>query len=139
MPKKIRLAIDFDGTLVEHKYPDLGREVPGAFRWLKEFKDAGAILALWTMRSDASDYGRNAPALKQAVEFCFAHGIEFDFVNLDEDQKFWTHSPKLLASYYIDDRAIGCPLWTPAGFKSPVVDWDKVGPIVMEILRKAAA
>ncbi len=36
------IAIDFDGTLVEHEYPRIGPEVPGAFMWCGRFLAAGA-------------------------------------------------------------------------------------------------
>ena len=48
----IPIAVDFDGTIVDHVFPEIGAAVPGAFKWLKRFKEAGATLILWTMRSD---------------------------------------------------------------------------------------
>ena len=29
------IAIDFDGTIVEHRYPEIGREIPFAIETLK--------------------------------------------------------------------------------------------------------
>ncbi len=41
------IAVDFDGTLVEHRYPEIGRELPFAFETLrmlqKEGHRAGAV------------------------------------------------------------------------------------------------
>ncbi len=51
------IAVDFDGTIVDHQFPEIGKAVPGAFDWLKRFKEAGATLILWTMRSDGQEYG----------------------------------------------------------------------------------
>ncbi len=48
----MKVAIDFDGTIVEHKFPEVGKPVPGAIEWMKKWQDAGAQLILWTMRSD---------------------------------------------------------------------------------------
>jgi len=132
---QFRIAIDFDGTIVEHKYPDLGREAPGAFRWLKEFKEANAFLMLWTMRSDCPDYGRDGPALTQAIELCRKNGVTFDLANHDPVTT-WTTSPKLDAHLFIDDRAFGCPVWVPAGFRRPVVDWNVVGPAVLDLIKQ---
>lgn len=124
------IAIDFDGTIVEHMFPGIGSPVPGAIKWLKLFKEAGAVLILWTMRSDG------IPAytkfLTAAVEFCRKHGVEFDFVN--ENPQDWTNSPKAYAVRYVDDAAAGCPLIYPGGGRRPYVDWEKVGPMVMEVL-----
>ena len=51
------IAVDFDGTIAEHDYPDIGLAVPGAFKWMREWQDAGAKLMLWTMRSDTEGDG----------------------------------------------------------------------------------
>ena len=32
------IAIDFDGTIVEHKYPEIGREIPFAIETLKRLQ-----------------------------------------------------------------------------------------------------
>jgi hypothetical protein len=127
-------AIDFDGTLVEHEFPDIGRPAEGAFDWLRRFAAAGASLILWTMRSDGrTGAGReNGPVLTEAVEFCRKHGVEFYGVNENPSQACWTNSPKVYAMRYIDDAAVGCPLReaTKPGVR-PVVDWSVVGPRVL--------
>lgn len=126
------IAIDFDGTLVDHRFPDIGDEVPGAFDWLKRFQEAGARLILWTMRSDGREHG---DVLSSAVEFCRARGIEFWAVNGNPQQSSWTQSPKCYAHAYIDDAAIGCPLRElPRSGAKPAVDWDKIGPIVLAMI-----
>ncbi len=45
------IAVDFDGTIVEHKYPDIGMECPSALMYLRQWKAEGIKLILWTMRS----------------------------------------------------------------------------------------
>jgi hypothetical protein len=67
------IAVDFDGTLAEHQYPDIGPEVPGAFAWLRKFREAGANLILWTMR----DNGDRGQTLDEAIGRCRTRGIEF--------------------------------------------------------------
>ena len=122
----MKIAIDFDGTIVEHCFPAIGRAVPKAFYWMRRFQQAGAKLILFTMRSDGQKHG---DVLTQAVEFCRRQGIEFYGVNRDPDQDTWTSSPKAYAQRYIDDAAVGCPLAYPVSGR-PYVDWDKVGPKV---------
>lgn len=116
------IAIDFDGTLVEHEFPDIGTEVPGAFYWLKEFQNAGAKLILWTIRDDGRALRGIAPVpseitphdgnayLTDAVGFCRVRGIEFWDINHNSEQVSWSGSPKAYAHIYIDDAAYGCPL-----------------------------
>jgi len=123
--------------LAEHEFPDIGREVPGAFDWLKKFQAAGAKLILWTMRSDGrtGDGKENGPVLTEAVEWCRERGVEFWGVNGNPGQSSWTQSPKAYAHLYIDDAAFGCPLVESKKFGNrPYVDWSKVGPAVMDML-----
>lgn len=120
------IAVDFDGTIADHRYPDIGKAVPGAFHWLTRWQEAGAGLILWTMRSDGPD----GPTLTEAIEFCMSHGIKFDHVN--EHPVTWTTSAKAYAHIYIDDAAFGCPLReNPRMGGRPFVDWDVVGPAVL--------
>lgn len=124
------IAVDFDGTIADHEFPDIGKPVPGAFEWLKRFQEAGADLILWTMRSDGQDVG---DVLTDAVDFCRDNGIEFAFVN--ENPQSWTTSQKAYAHAYIDDAAVGCPLHeNPRMGGKPFVDWDVVGPCVMAMI-----
>lgn len=126
------IAVDFDGTIVEHEFPEIGEAVPGAFRWMKDFQASGAKLILWTMRSDGE---ADDLFLSHAVEFCRTNGIEFWGVNRNPEQDDWTTSPKAYAHLYIDDAAHGCPLRVnPRVGGRPFVDWDKVGPKVMKLL-----
>lgn len=126
------IAVDFDGTIVTHKYPDIGQDI-GAFPWLKKFRDAGARLILWTMRNDSKESG---PVLSDAVRFCLDQGIEFFGINHNPSQLSWTDSPKAYAHIYIDDMAFGCPLVTPVTGRA-YVDWSVVGPAVLRLLTGA--
>lgn len=127
------LAIDFDGTIVDHRFPRVGLPAPGAIEWMRRFQDLGAKLILWTMRSDSREDGGNY--LSEAVEHCRKYGIEFWGVNGNPEQASWTGSPKAYAHLYIDDAAFGAPLIHPEGFARPCVDWATVGPKVVELLK----
>lgn len=131
------VAVDFDGTLVDHRFPDIGGEVPGAFRWLKELQRAGAKLILWTMRDDERPGDK---MLSPAVEFCRAKGVEFWGINANPDQHSWSKSPKAYAQLYIDDAAFGCPLRDfPRAGSRPCVDWEIVGPAVLRLVTREPA
>jgi len=123
------ICIDFDGTIVDHCYPEIGEEAPKAIFWLKRLQDIGAKLILFTMRSDTKVGG---PMLTDAVDFLKSRGIELYGINKNPDQDSWTESPKAYAEVYVDDAAFGCPLIRPQGFRRPCVDWDTVGPALME-------
>jgi len=100
------IAIDFDGTIVEHRFPSIGRTRPLAFKVLKALQDRNHRLILWTYRS--------GPKLEEAVQFCRSHGIEFYAVNKNYPEEEWSKddSRKILADMYIDDRNFGgIPSW----------------------------
>jgi len=100
------IAIDFDGTIVEHRYPAIGRTRPFAFEALKALQAKQHRLILWSYRSGKE--------LNEAVEFCRMNGIEFYAVNKNYPEEKWNEndSRKILADIYIDDRNIGgLPSW----------------------------
>ncbi|MDR0477234.1 MAG: hypothetical protein LBH14_04775 [Desulfobulbaceae bacterium] len=125
------ICVDFDGTLVDHRYPKIGQPVPDAIEWLKKFENYGARIILYTMRSDSDQYG---PVLTEAVNYVKTAGINLYGINHNPDQDGWTTSPKAYADLYIDDSAVGCPLTRIKGFTRPCVDWKKVGPYVEQLL-----
>jgi len=120
------VGVDFDGTLVEHEYPRIGREVDGAFQWLHKLQDANVKLMLWTMRDNQT--------LTEAVMYCATRGITFWGVNTNPEQAGWTSSTKQFAHLYIDDAAAGCPLTTREGVERPFADWSVIGPMVWGLL-----
>lgn len=131
------IAVDFDGTIVSHEFPDIGDPAPGAFEWLRKWQQAGAKLILWTMRSDGrtGEGKENGPVLTEAVEFCRQNGVEFWGVNSNPEQSSWTQSPKCYAHLYVDDAAFGCSLReNPKEGGRPIVDWSVVGPRVLEMI-----
>lgn len=100
------IAIDFDGTIVEHRYPAIGRIRPFAFEALKALQAKQHRLILWSYRSGKE--------LNEAVEFCGLNGIEFYAVNKNYPEEIWNakDSRKILADIYIDDRNLGgLPSW----------------------------
>lgn len=119
------IAIDFDGTIVKHEFPVVGEKLPKAIYWMQKFQEAGARLLLNTMRSERY--------LDDAVEYCRDNGVEFFGVNRNPEQDSWTSSPKVYAQLYIDDASFGCPLVYEPGSR-PYVDWDIVGPAVLDMI-----
>ncbi|MBE6301610.1 MAG: hypothetical protein E7085_07155 [Parabacteroides distasonis] len=102
------IAIDFDGTIVQHRYPAIGEELPFAIETLKRLQKEGHKLILWSVRE-----GR---LLEEAVSFCRERGLEFYAVNRDypeEEKERNNHfSRKLKADLFIDDRNLGgLPDW----------------------------
>jgi len=104
---EITIAVDFDGTIVEHEYPKIGKEKLFAFRTLQQLEKLGARLILWTFRSGKE--------LDEAVEFCKNNGIEFYAVNKNYHEEIFDDSisRKINVDIYIDDKNIGgFPGWS---------------------------
>jgi len=47
----LTIAVDFDGTIVENKYPQIGKPIIFALETLKKLQEEGHLLILWTYRS----------------------------------------------------------------------------------------
>ena len=111
----IKIAVDFDGTIVEHEYPKIGKEKLFAFRTLKELEKQGARLILWTFRAGKE--------LDEAVEFCKQNGVEFYAVNKNYPEEIVddTVSRKIDADIYLDDKNLG-------GFPGWSIVWQILNP-----------
>lgn len=123
---KIRtIAVDFDGTIVEDRYPEIGPLIPDARRVLRHYKALGGQIILWTCRTGSD--------LADACLFLAQHGIHVDAINshiperLEEFVRLYPHIPahdvecrKVPADMYIDDR-------NPGG-----VDWGLVWSLLFE-------
>ena len=102
------IAVDFDGTIVTHKYPEIGEEIPFAIDTLKMLRQDGHRLILWSVRE-----GR---LLKEAVDYCRQRGLEFYAVNRYYPEETTESNPhfsrKLKVDLFIDDRNLGgLPDW----------------------------
>ncbi|MFO7622178.1 MAG: glutaminyl-peptide cyclotransferase [Bacteroidales bacterium] len=103
----VKIAVDFDGTIVDHEYPEIGKEKLFAFQTLKELEKMGALLILWTFRAGKE--------LDEAVDYCRRNGIEFYAVNKNYPEEIYdeTISRKIDADIFIDDKnAGGFPGWS---------------------------
>ena len=96
------IAVDFGGTIVEHRYPEIGPEIPFAIQTLKMLQKEGHRLVLWSVRE--------GKLLEDAVDFCRERGLEFYSVNSNYTEEQTDHqnfSRKLKADVFIDDRNVG--------------------------------
>lgn len=103
------IGVDFDGTIVEHRYPEIGEERPFATDILKRLIADRHKLVLWTMR--------NGRLLDEAVQWCADRGVTFYAVNSSSPEMFQEENPrhlscKLNADVFIDDCNVGgLPDW----------------------------
>ena len=113
------IAVDFDGTIVEHAYPAIGKELPFATATLRQLIRDGHQLILWSVRE--------GKLLEEAVKWCEERGVHFYAVNQDlgeddlnmQDKRFY--SRKLKVQMFIDDRNIG-----------GLLDWGQIYAIISQ-------
>jgi len=117
------IAVDFDGTVVTHMYPQIGKEADDAVRVLKRVIEAGHRIVLWTCREDDPEGGK-LNYLGKAVAWMYESGLSVDTVNDTRPQDDFRNPTglrrKVLADLYVDDRNIGIPK------KHGCVDWKWV-------------
>ena len=107
MSRKTIYAVDFDGTLSNGEYPNIGEPNLALIEHLKKKKAKGqATLILWTCRGGES--------LIEAVKFCKKYGLDFDYINRNDEEmvkKYGNDNRKIYADVYIDDHAVNKPEW----------------------------
>jgi len=99
-------AIDFDGTIVENRYPQIGKVNLRGAQFIRELKRLGHVFVLWTCRSGAE--------LDAAVCYLKAMGLAPDYVNENVPElcaQYGNNCRKVFADYYIDDRNPGGVVW----------------------------
>lgn len=116
------IAVDVDGTICTHAYPQLGDDI-GAAPVLQRLVKAGHRIIVNTMRCDA--------ALSDALAWFRKHEIPVYGVHKHPTQARWTSSPKCYAHIYLDDAALGAPLIYPDGGR-PYYDWLKAARMLEE-------
>jgi hypothetical protein len=107
MSKKLKIAVDFDGTLCTYAFPKIGEQTPKHLELMQtliKLREDGHKLILWTNRGDNEEY----PVLTEAIAWCKERGLEFDAINenLPDQKKLSGYSPKIMADYYIDDKVL---------------------------------
>lgn len=99
------IGVDFDGTIVEHEYPKIGKPVPFAIETLKQLQKDGHTLIMWTVR--------DGDLLQDAIEYCKRNGLTFYAANKNyPEEDAAKASRKLSVDLFIDDRNLGgLPDW----------------------------
>ncbi len=91
------IAVDFDGTVVSHRYPKIGELKEGAKEALVAFHEAGHKIIIWTCRTGQQE--------RDVRSFLQENGIPFDTINnpiMGADMG----TRKVFADMYIDDKAV---------------------------------
>jgi haloacid dehalogenase-like hydrolase len=120
----MNIYLDFDGTVVEHDYPQIGKLNPNSLEVIKKLQEAGHTIILNTMRAEFDD-----DSMQEA----------FDFINQNEsvtgirisrqtERKIYPpewNLDKIKDEIYIDDIAANIPL-IKASVGEFMVDWLEI-------------
>lgn len=95
------IAVDFDGTLFENNFPEIGKPKYEVINYILERKAKGDIIILWTCRAGDS--------LQRAISKCNEFNLSFDYINENatfDKALYRDESRKIYADLYIDDHAL---------------------------------
>src|ERR1017187_7174202 len=110
----MEINIDFDGSVVTHDYPLVGKDI-GAIPVLRKLIENGHKLILFTMRSSKRGISpvtqkEEDGGLQDAIDWFKENEIPLYGIQTHPTQASWTSSPKSYAHMMIDDSSLGCPL-----------------------------
>lgn len=114
---KYVIAVDFDGTIVQHRYPEIGDTIDGALEGLSQLAMDGHYIVIWTCR-----VGKELLDVKNWLD---SNGVIYDSINRNAGCVNFPTGPKIYYDILIDDRAWDC-----------VIDWTK---IVKDVRKKYEA
>lgn len=115
------IAVDFDGTVVEHKYPKIGDPIPFAIETLLQLQKEGHTLLMWSVRE--------GELLQEAIDYCASKGLHYYAANKNHPEEDpATASRKLDADLFIDDRNVG-----------GLPDWGMIYQMIQEMRRKKSS
>lgn len=101
------LILDFDNTICEWAYPDVGAPKPGVKEALQELKKMGFEIHIHSCRTSKELNHLHYDKMQQThkmMKFFEDNDIPYDKIITDED--------KPVACYYIDDRGIEFTNWS---------------------------
>jgi hypothetical protein len=105
-PRPKIYAIDFDGTIVEDAFPDIGALKEDAKFFINKVREKGDKWILWTVRTKEH--------LINALRFLDENNLLPDTVNTNVPEAIeflGEDSRKIYADYYIDDKSSGGLKW----------------------------
>ena len=121
----MNIYLDFDGTVVEHDYPEIGKLNPYALEVIKKLQDAGHNIILNTMRVEFND-----GTLTEAIDFINLNQVVAG-INISQHTERKIHPRRwdlgnIENDIYIDDIAANIPLIKASIVNGFMVDWAKI-------------
>lgn len=111
------IAIDFDGTIIEDRFPDIGEMKQGAGEAINALYAEGFTIIIWSCRNGINK--------ARAIEWLVRAGIKFHYFNqscADNVKKYGSDTRKVYADLYIDDKGV-----------NPLPGWDELYWIVKDL------
>ncbi|MBX7172336.1 MAG: HAD hydrolase family protein [Pyrinomonadaceae bacterium] len=121
----MNIYLDFDGTIVEHDYPRIGKLNPNSLEIIKKLQETGHTVILNTMRIEFED-----DSMQEALDF-INRNETVSGINISQKTehkvfpKKW-NLDKIENDLYIDDIAPNIPLINATEVEGLMVDWVKI-------------
>jgi hydroxymethylpyrimidine pyrophosphatase-like HAD family hydrolase len=121
----MNIYLDFDGTVVEHDYPQIGKLNPHSLEVIKKLQAAGHQIILNTMRVEFED-----ESIREALDF-INHNQTVTGINISQqtERKIFPQRwnlDKIKDDIYIDDMAANIPLLKSSMVDGFMVDWLEI-------------
>jgi hydroxymethylpyrimidine pyrophosphatase-like HAD family hydrolase len=121
----MNIYLDFDGTIVEHNYPLIGKLNPHSLEVIKKLQDAGHNIILNTMRVEFAD-----ETMKEALDF-INQNEEVTGINISQQtvRKIYPQRwdlDKIENDMYLDDIAANIPLIKASMVEGFMIDWLEI-------------
>lgn len=121
----MNIYLDFDGTIVEHDYPQIGKLNPNSLEVIKKLQDAGHTIILNTMRVEFDD-----DSMREALDYINQNeSIKGINISLQTELKIYPpqwNLDKIKDAIYIDDIAVNIPLIKAPTVGGFMVDWLEI-------------
>lgn len=116
------IYLDFDGTVVEHNFPSIGKYNEGCYEVIDKLKKAGHKIFLNTYRADLQ-----VKSLNESVDYLKLNGYDFKPLEKKMDPFIWDlEFSKENGILFLDDICEGIPLKESKFSPYPKVDWTEV-------------
>lgn len=96
------LAIDFDGTICDHRFPECGPLKEGVVAAIQKISERFEII-IWSCRANGN-LNTDDRYIKDMIEYLNRHNIPYDRIDMGNEGK-------VIADLYIDDKAIRFNDW----------------------------
>jgi len=100
------VAVDFDGTIVEESFPEIGQLKPKVLDVVNTLHELGVRWIIWTCRGNVPDPNNGRVYVNEMKEFLDKLKFPYEKINENVDGMDFVTSRKIYYDYLIDDKLL---------------------------------